>query len=217
MFQSNFLVFGHFQANKPSSWQPDELRHHWPPNAPWSFSSSHKKGRSTQRRRAPRYRCWRQCDQFHPSGKRKLQGRLCKQWTSRSLLLSESFRKRFVHTCISHHAWRVSVLESEVQLLARRATAQDEGKDVPRGNHMTCNFIAVLIHIAVQMCEFAFLQFNLTVNSLIRDFKFKIVIYFFNSEFNGKTNLFSQALVMTLNTKTFNSIHQLSPDKCQVR
>lgn len=39
--------------------------------------------------------------------------------------------------CVSYHSRRVSVLESELELLTRRATAQHEGKDVLRRNYVT--------------------------------------------------------------------------------
>lgn len=39
--------------------------------------------------------------------------------------------------CVCYHAWRISVLESIIQLLSRWTTAQDEGKDVLRRNYMT--------------------------------------------------------------------------------
>ena len=39
--------------------------------------------------------------------------------------------------CVCYHAGRVSVLESEIQLLTRRTAAQDERKNVLGRNHVT--------------------------------------------------------------------------------
>jgi len=39
--------------------------------------------------------------------------------------------------CVCYHAWRVSVLESIIQLLTGGTAAQDEGKNVLGRNYMT--------------------------------------------------------------------------------
>lgn len=74
-FEGNFLVFNHLEVDQPSSLQPGVLRRHRPPSVPWCVSGSHKTGRSRRRRREPRCRCWRRCDQFHPSGRRRMKRR----------------------------------------------------------------------------------------------------------------------------------------------
>lgn len=40
--------------------------------------------------------------------------------------------------CLGYHPWRVSVLESKIQLLTRWTAAQYDGKDVLRRDYMAC-------------------------------------------------------------------------------
>lgn len=49
--------------------------------------------------------------------------------------------------CVCYHAWRVSVLESKIQLLTRWTAAQDDGKDVLRRNYVAYRHSYKSVHL----------------------------------------------------------------------